>query len=85
MTALSVELSEPTSVAFTVEPSWNVTLIVVAPETTCSAVKMLPFKSISKPVPMASNFCGVGPNGLLLPDVSLPAIVTVTTPGASFA
>ena len=38
MTALSVELSEPTSVALTVEPSWNVTLIVFAPWTTCSAV-----------------------------------------------
>ena len=65
ITALSVELSEPTSVAVAVEPFWNVTLIVDAPATTCSAVMMLPLESISKPVPIASNFCDWlgAPNG----------------------
>ncbi len=90
ITALSVEVSEPTSVALAVEPFWNVTLIVDAPATTCSAGMMLPFESISKPVPMASNFCddGLGrSNGLLLLPllVSRPETVTVTTPGASFS
>src|SRR3954468_14411496 len=57
ITAVSVDLSLPTSVAFAVEPSWNRTLIESAPLTTCSAVRMLPFVSISKPVPSASCFC----------------------------
>ena len=66
ITAVSVDLSLPTRVAEVVEPSWNMTLIDCAPLTTCSAVMMLPFESISKPVPSASSFCEPpppGPNG----------------------
>jgi len=69
ITAVSVVLSGlPTSVAFAVEPSWNVTVIELAPPTTCSAVRMSPFELISKPVPSASAFCD--PPGL--PKGKLP-------------
>ncbi len=88
ITAVSVDLSLPTSVALSVDPSWNVTLIELAPATTCSAVRMLPFVSISKPVPSASSFCepwGL-PKGKPPPD-ELPledsSTVMSTTPGAS--
>ena len=57
ITAVSVDLSLPTRVALAVEPSWNLTLIELAPLTTCSAVMMSPFVLISKPVPSASSFC----------------------------
>ena len=88
ITAVSVDLSLPTSVAFAVEPSSNLTWIELAVATTCSAVRMLPFLSISKPVPSASAFCdpfGL-PNGKPPPDEpSLGDSWTVmsTTPGAS--
>src|SRR5215471_8423618 len=88
MTAVSVDLSLPTTVAYAVEPSWNVTLIDLAPSTTCSAVMMSPFELISKPVPSASAFCD--PPGLLngKPPDDAPALagnwtVMSTTPGAS--
>jgi hypothetical protein len=87
ITAVSVVWSEPTSVAFAVEPSWNVTVIELAPAVTCSAVMMSPFESISKPVPSATCFCEPpeGPNGKLLDEPALVVESTVmsTTPGAS--
>ena len=51
ITAVSLDLSLPTSVAFAVDPFANSTLIEVALSTTCSAVRMSPFESISKPAP----------------------------------
>jgi hypothetical protein len=84
---VSVDLSLPTSVAFAVEPSSNVTLIEVALSTTCSAVRMLPFESISKPVPSARCFCdppgvpkGKPPDE---PPLVVDSTVMSTTPGAS--
>jgi len=87
ITAVSVDLSLPTSVAFAVEPSSNRTLIESAPLTTCSAVRMSPFVSISKPVPSASCFCdpfGV-PKGRPPdePPLEVDCTVMSTTPGAS--
>ena len=88
ITAVSVDLSLPTSVALVVEPSWNMTLIEVAPATTCDAVRMLPFESISKPVPSASSFCepwGLPKGKPPLDEVLFELSWTVmsTTPGAS--
>ena len=89
ITAVSVDLSLPTSVAFAVEPSSNLTWIELAVATTCSAVRMLPFVSISKPVPSASAFCdpfGL-PKGKPPPPDEPPLgdswTVMSTTPGAS--
>ena len=42
ITATSVDGSVPTTLALAVVPSWNLTLTLVAPETTCSSVRMLP-------------------------------------------
>jgi hypothetical protein len=87
ITAMSVDLSLPTSVAVAVEPSMNSTLIELAPSTTCSAVRMSPFESNSKPVPSAFCFCeppglpkGNAPDEPALDDDST---VMSTTPGAS--
>jgi hypothetical protein len=51
MTAMSVEGSEPTSVAFAVVPSTKWTVIDVAPSTTCWFVTMSPFVSTTNPDP----------------------------------
>jgi hypothetical protein len=53
MTAMSVEGSEPTSVAFAVVPSTKWTVIDVAPSTTCWFVTMSPFVSTTNPDPSA--------------------------------
>jgi len=45
MTATSVDGSVPSTLAVAVRPSWNWTLTLVAPETTCSSVRMLPLVS----------------------------------------
>ena len=83
ITAMSVDLSLPMSVAFAVEPSWKRTLIEFAPSTTCSFVTMSPFVSITKPLPSACVCCcppGV-PNGVLEDEVE--STVMSTTPGAT--
>src|SRR6266576_4543377 len=77
ITAMSVDGSVPTSVAFSTVPSWKRTLIDVAPATTCWFVTMSPLVSITKPEPSA-----------WLPDPrpDEPDDVTLmsTTPGATF-
>ena len=80
ITAVSVDLSPPTSVAFAVEPSSNLTWIELAAATTCSAVRMLPFVSISNPLPNAWTFCRFGPpkGSMFVPAVVVTATVTTT-------
>src|SRR5919202_3760640 len=53
MTATSVDGSVPTTFALAVLPSENVTVIEVAPSTTCWLVTMWPSPSITKPEPSA--------------------------------
>src|SRR3954451_19932475 len=53
ITAMSVDSSVPTSVAFTVLPVWQRTLIELSPSTTCAFVTMSPFVSMTKPEPSA--------------------------------
>ena len=45
ITATSVDGSEPRTVAGTLRPSWKLTLTEVAPDTTCSSVRMSPLVS----------------------------------------
>ena len=78
ITAMSVEASVPTSVAFVVVPSWKCTRIEVAPATTWSFVTMWPAVSTTKPDPSACA-CWLPPGVLNgLPKPLAPAVVFTT-------
>src|SRR5579864_2381720 len=78
ITAMSVDVSVPTTVAFAVFPSWKVTLIEVALDTTCWFVTMSPEVSTTNPDPSA--WAPWSPNPL--PELSLTTMST--TPGDTF-
>ena len=46
ITATSVDGSVPSTLARALRPSWNLTVTLVAPETTCSSVRMLPLRVV---------------------------------------
>ena len=81
ITAMSVESSVPTSVAFAVLPFWKRTLIEVAPSTTCAFVTMSPFVSMTKPEPSAATGRR---RGQKLGAAEPVTTVMSTTPGAVF-
>jgi hypothetical protein len=53
MTAMSVAPSVPRTLPLAFVPSANVTVMVLAPSTTCALVTMSPFVSTTKPLPSA--------------------------------
>jgi len=88
-TAVSLDGSEPTSVAFAIVPSSKRTVIFVAPLTTWEAVTMSPCRSYTKPVPSAWVCCEPpGTKGDRPPrdwDEDPSVTLMSTTPGLSFA
>ena len=54
MTARSAPVSEPIKVAGAFTPSGKVTVMLLAPDTTCSSVTMSPFLSNTTPAPSPS-------------------------------
>src|SRR5437588_3721682 len=93
---MSVDWSEPRTLAVLVVPSWKVTEIDEAPATTWAAVRIRPWPSITEPLPAAVDFGWApppgpnGPKGLAppppwSPPELTPRAVMSTTPAAELA